>query len=133
MAIDYTGDGWAFPKGTGTPKQRKDRRNRDARTVAADDRVAVFERQKYGCFAWGISPVCTGRVRDPHELIPVSKGGKRESWNRVGLCRSCHDATDSTMGGRRLFFDWPGKAERKPPNADKRGQVTCRWQERGTR
>jgi hypothetical protein len=131
VGIDYSG--LAFPKDGQTPKKRKDKRNRDARAVAADDREQVFQRQRYQCIAWGISPECTGRCVHPHELIPVSRGGKRVSKNRVGICWACHAATDSTLGGRRLFFDWPGKKDGKPPDADKLGHVTCRWVERKTR
>lgn len=119
------------PKPKARPKIRTTKRraakNRKARKVAADDRGQVFDRQQGVCFAAGISPVCTRRCQHPHELIPVSRGGPRKSWNRVGLCPECHAATDATLGGRKLHFHWPGKADGTPPNADTPGNVWATW------
>lgn len=125
--IDYKALGpQAIPK-CERPAKTRARRNRAMRADAADDRARVFARQGHVCFAVHVSPVCKRRVRDPHELIPVSEGGPRVSWNRVGVCRQCHHATDATIGGRRLMFNWPGKADGQPPNADVPGNVTCYW------
>lgn len=118
----------AVPKGKpNTPKVRRARRRRQLFADAADDREVVYLRQGYVCFAFRVSPVCTGRVQDPHELIPVGAGGPRESWNRVGTCRACHRAAQGRVGGNRLVYDWPGKADGRPPNADVPGNVTCSW------
>lgn len=102
-------------------------RKRKAQAVAAKDRGRVFGRTGGWCFARHVSPVCQGRAVDPHELIPVGAGGPRESWNRVPLCRACHDAGQGRVGGNLLIFDWPGKADGKPPNADEPGNVTVTW------
>lgn len=107
--------------------KRRAARNRKAQLAANVDRAVVFARQSQTCFAVAVSPVCTKRVQDPHELIPQGRGGPQESWNRVGLCRACHDAAQGRVGGNRLIFDWPGKADGAKPNADQPGHVTCRW------
>lgn len=126
MAIDYSNFQFRKKKND-TPKDDRARRNRKAMPVAATDRELVFKRQGWICFAHGISPVCLGKLQDPHELIPVSRGGKRESHNRVGLCRACHRAAQGRVGGLRLIFSWWGKSEGRKPDADVRGNVTCTW------
>ena len=139
MAIDYSG--FRFAKGQ--PKQPGkaaglkrsklkpiSKKQRAKIQPAADDRQRVFEREGHVCFAVNVSKVCTGKCEDPHELIPVGRGGPRESWNRVGICRACHRAAQGTVGGARLIFSWPGMAEGAKPNANKPGNVTCRWRER---
>lgn len=102
-------------------------RKRKGQQVANQDRGRVFGRTGGWCFARHVSPVCQGRAVDPHELIPVGAGGPRESWNRVGLCRACHDEAQGRVGGNRLIFTWPGKADGGRPNADVAGNVTCEW------
>lgn len=102
-------------------------KKRKAQAVAAKDRGKVFGRTGGWCFARHVSPVCQGRAVDPHELIPVGAGGPRESWNRVPLCRRDHDEAQGRVGGNRLVFEWPGKADGKPPNADEPGNVTATW------
>lgn len=109
------------------------KRNRKAAAVAISDREKVRRRQQGRCFAEGISPVCTGLMQDPHELIPVGAGGKRESRNRVGLCRVDHDEAQGRVGGNRLVFTWRGQRDGKPPNADEPGNVGCYWRERPAR
>jgi 5-methylcytosine-specific restriction endonuclease McrA len=129
MPIDYTG--FTFGKKQhDTPAKDRAKRNRQAQPVANTDREVVFQRQGWMCFANGISPVCVGKLQDPHELIPVSRGGKRESHNRVGLCRACHRAAQGRVGGLRLIFTWIGKAEGKKPNANQLGNVACSWREK---
>jgi len=113
------------PKGP-TAKARAKKRTATM-AVAATDRQRVFERQQHTCFAVGVSKVCRRRVQDPHELVPVGAGGKRVSRNRVGLCRPCHDAAQGKVGGNVLIFDWVGKADGQPPNADQLGNVTVKW------
>jgi 5-methylcytosine-specific restriction endonuclease McrA len=113
-----------------TPSKDRARRKRKAQPAANADRDTVFQRQGWVCFAVGVSPVCTGDVCDPHELIPVSRGGPRVSWNRVGLCRTCHRQAQGRVGGIRLVFTWVGKDQGQQPNADQRGNVTCSWRER---
>jgi 5-methylcytosine-specific restriction endonuclease McrA len=131
--IDY--QKLALPKkGARTKKTRKPLRamrprQRKILDAAAVDRVRVFARQNWTCFAAQVSPVCRQKLQDPHELIPVGRGGKRESWNRVGLCRPCHRAAQGRVGGIRLLFDWDGRAEGRLPNADKPGNVRCRWKD----
>lgn len=141
MPIDYSQ--LAFPKvkpkaapakpAKGPVARDRAKRNRKAAAVAGTDRERVRQRQRGRCFAEGISPVCTGLMQDPHELIPVGAGGKRESRNRVGLCRKCHDEAQGRVGGNRLVFTWRGQRDGKPPNADEPGNVGCRWQERPAR
>lgn len=114
-----------------TPKDLRAARNRKAQTVANRDRGRVFGRTGGWCFTRHVSPICQGRAVDPHELIPVGAGGKRESWNRVPLCRACHDETQGRVGGNRLVFEWPGKADGRPPNADEPGNVQATWRGSG--
>lgn len=130
----------AIPKIKVLPKARKapgpvsrarKKKRRQTMVVAALDRGKVFRRQAGVCYAAGVSPVCTGRVQDPHELIPVGAGGPRISSNRVGVCRACHKAAQGRVGGNLLKFDWPGQVDGQPPNADQAGNVTCRW-DKGT-
>ena len=107
-------------------------KKRKGQAVANQDRGRVFGRTGGWCFTRHVSPVCQGRAVDPHELIPVGAGGKRESWNRVPLCRACHDETQGRVGGNRLVFDWPGKADGRPPNADEAGNVKAAWRNSAT-
>lgn len=79
------------------------------------------------CVGHGVNPGCQYFAVDPHELIPVGRGGPRESWNRVPVCRCCHREAQGRVGGLRLIFDWPGKADGAKPNADEPGNVTCYW------
>lgn len=108
-------------------------RRRKLLAVAADDRAVVFKRDtprgewRPRCVGWRINPGCKYYATDPHELIPVGRGGKRESWNRVSVCRCCHREAQGRVGGLRLIFDWPGKADGAKPNADQPGNVTCYW------
>lgn len=139
MGIDYSG--FRFAKAARPAKPAEglkrtstlkpiSRKQRAAFAEAAPDRERVFQRQGYVCFAVNVSKVCTGRCEDPHELIPVGRGGPRESWNRVGICRACHRAAQGRVGGLRLIFSWIGMAEGAKPNADVPGNVTCRWRDR---
>lgn len=128
MAIDYSLFKFRKKKHD-TPKDDRAKRKRQAQPAANTDRDEVFARQGWICFAHGISPVCLGKLSDPHELIPVSRGGPRESWNRVGLCRACHRAAQGRVGGLRLIFTWLGKSDGKKPNANVKGNVTCFWRE----
>jgi hypothetical protein len=126
VAVDYSG--FAFPKTGKTEKQRRaSKRQTLVLAPAAKDRARVFARQGGRCIALLVSPVCTGLAVDPHELIPVGRGGKRVSSNRVGICRACHDAAQGRVGGNRLIFEWTGMADGAAPNADQSGNVTCRW------
>lgn len=123
MGIDYSG----LPFGKGSRKADKGRKDRKALQEARVDKGTVYARQLGLCYALGISLVCTRLMEDPHELIPVGAGGRRTSRNRVGLCRRCHDEAQGRVGGNRLVFDWPGKAEGVRPNADQPGNVRCFW------
>lgn len=117
-------------KPKGPEARRRARKRRLHMKVAAIDRTKVFRRQGGVCYARAVSPVCTGAVQDPHELIPVGRGGKRVSTNRVGVCRACHDAAQGRVGGNLLIFEWPGMDEGQAPNADEQGNVTVRWRDR---
>lgn len=117
-------------KKPGPEAKRRAKKRRLHMKVAAVDRTKVFRRQSGVCYARDVSPVCTGVVQDPHELIPVGRGGKRVSSNRVGVCRVCHDEAQGRVGGNRLIFEWPGQDEGQPPNADEPGNVTARWRDR---
>lgn len=117
-------------KKPGPEARRRARKRRLHMKVAAIDRTKVFKRQGGVCYARGVSPVCTFTVQDPHELVPVGRGGKRVSSNRVGVCRVCHDEAQGRVGGNRLIFEWPGHDEGQPPNADEQGNVTVRWRDR---
>ncbi len=110
-------NGFAFPKGDAKPTAKEGRSITDQ----------VFDRQRQICFAQGISPVCTGKPDDPHELIPRGAGGRKSLTNTVGVCRPCHDAAQGRVGGNLLVFDWKGKADGRPPRADIPGNVSCRW------
>ncbi len=107
------------------------------KAAALDRDDVVFTRQtvrgewRPRCVGWRINPGCTYDAVDPHELIPVGIGGARESWNRVAVCRSCHREAQGRVGGNRLVFDWPGKADGAKPNADEPGNVTCYWRGKG--
>lgn len=120
----------AKKKKPGPTARRRKAKRRLHMKVAAVDRTKVFRRQGGVCYARAVSPVCTGTVQDPHELVPVGRGGKRVSSNRVGVCRVCHDEAQGRVGGNRLIFEWPGMDEGQPPNADEPGNVTVRWRDR---
>lgn len=126
MGIDYSK--LALAKTGETPKKRRARRRRANLAAAGVDRdTRVMNRHGGNCVALGISPVCTKRAVDPHELIPVGRGGPRESWNRVPICRACHRAAQGAVGGIKLWFDWPGKADGGKPNADQPGNLKVTW------
>lgn len=121
--IDYSA--LAFPKLE--PRTRtKGRKDRAARTTKADVKAQVFARD-VTCRAYGVSPVCSKRPVDRHELVPVGVGGKVTTGNCVAVCRACHDAAQNSLGGLPLAFDWPGKGNRKPPDADRPGGVWAVW------
>jgi hypothetical protein len=135
--IDYSG--LAFPKGESrkTTKGRKDRANRNTRRTVKD---LVFVRDRNTCRAYGVSPVCSKRPVDRHELVPVGRGGKITTRNCVAVCRACHDAAQNNLGGLPLVFDWPGKGSGQAPDADRPGNVRAAWKglwrgvgERGSR
>jgi hypothetical protein len=132
MAIDYRG--FAQPKTGDTPKRRRARRRRKVLAAGAVDRdTQVMNRYGGLCVAHRVSPVCQRRACDPHELIPRSQGGPLESWNREPICRACHRETQGRVGGNRLMFNWPGKAEGQRPNADQPGNVQPIWTDRRMR
>lgn len=112
---DWTGFKW----GKGQPKPTAT----EGRTITQQ----VFARQKQVCIAHGISPVCTYRPEDPHELIGRGAGGRKSLTNSVGICRACHNVAQGKVGGNALLPDWPGKAEGAEPRADVLGFVTWRW------
>jgi 5-methylcytosine-specific restriction endonuclease McrA len=99
----------------------------DERAAGDAIRDHVFRWQRHVCFAQGVSPVCIGRCEDPHEIVPRGAGGVKSLANTVGVCRPCHNAAQGRVGGNRLIFDWTGRAEGQPPQANKRGQVWCWW------
>lgn len=117
----------SFPKSGKRPKDLRASRRRAMLKAAAADRELVRERQRGLCFAWGVAPGCQQWMHDPHELIPVGAGGPRISSNRVGVCRSCHREAQGRVGGNRLTFEWPCKADGRLPNADLPGFVTAVW------
>lgn len=126
MAIKW--EGFAQPKTGDTPKRSRARRRRAALKAAADDRdQRVMGRYGGRCIAYGISPVCEGRAVDPHELIPVGAGGKREADNRVPICRADHQECQGRVGGNRLTFDWGGRVNGAPPLATVLGSVLVGW------
>ncbi len=126
MAIDYSG--FAFPKTGHTPKTLRAKRRRTSLAAAAVDRDArVINRHGGRCVGLGVNPTCQGKATEPHELIPVGAGGPRESWNRVPVCRACHNEAQGRVGGNRLKFSWPGIRAGGLPNADKPGNVRVWW------
>jgi hypothetical protein len=130
MAIDWSGFG--LPKTGQTPKKRKAARRRHELTVAAGDRDGqVMTRYGGKCVASGICPTCTGWAMDPHELIPVGAGGERASYNRVPICRTCHQEAQGRVGGIRLLFDWRGRHEGQAPTADVLGTLLVLFRESG--
>lgn len=125
-AVDHHQPNW---KTGDTPKKRRARRRRAAMAAAAVDRdTRVMNRYGGRCIAHGISPVCQGRAVDPHELVSVGAGGKREAYNRVPICRVDHREAQGRVGGARLKFDWAGRNEGRPPMADVRGMTKVTWQ-----
>lgn len=122
--IDYSA--LAFPKGESrkTEKGRKDRADVANRR---DVKALVFDRDRNTCRAYGVSPVCTKRPWDRHELIPVGRGGKITTRNCVAVCRRCHDAAQNALGGLPLAFDWAGKDRGLAPDADTPGAVWAVW------
>lgn len=121
--IDYSG--LAFPKGP-TKRTEKNRKDRKAGKTKADVKAKVFQRDRT-CRAYGVSPICTKRPWDRHELIPVGRGGEVTTENAVAICRADHRACQNAVGGLSLAFDWPGKADGRPPNADRPGYVRAVW------
>jgi uncharacterized protein YegP (UPF0339 family) len=116
----------AIPKGE-SRKKAKGRKNRADRKTRRDVKSLVFDRDG-NCRAYGVSPVCRRRPEDRHELIPVGRGGKITVRNCVAVCRPCHDAIHYHLGGAlHLDFDWPGKDNGNPPDADRPGQVAAVW------
>lgn len=117
----------ASPKPTRTRKQERQTEASRAERAASADKVKVVHRQHGVCIGFGVNPHCWGVIHDAHELIGRGQGGPRESWNRVGVCRCCHREAQGRVGGNRLLFDWPGKADGAKPNADEPGNVRCHW------
>lgn len=104
-----------------------------------DDRAKTEERaivqqllrdRNFRCAAYGVSPVCTTRARDPHELVRRGAGGKISLDNSVPVCRECHHEADGKIGGNRLVFDWKGKADGLAPKASESGNVWPVWRAR---
>lgn len=121
--IDYSG--LAFPKGEAR-KTTKARTDRAKRTTRRDVKALVFERDGT-CRAYGVSPVCSKRPMDRHELIPMGRGGKVTTRNCVAVCRRCHDAAQNSLGIRPLVFHWTGKDRGLAPDADTPGDVWAVW------
>jgi hypothetical protein len=118
--------GLKFPKPEPRKRVKARKDGRKAR-LKAGVKALVFERQAGICFAWGVSPICRKVAVDRHELKPVGRGGLVTSKNCVAVCRRCHDASQNSLGGRPLTFEWPGKDSGKPPDADAPGGVWAVW------
>lgn len=145
MALDDYYSRCAFPKQRKKPavdSQAKQRRATRKKVEAADDRARravhrtlvqrIFLQPHWHgrCSAEGVSPVCTGRARDPHELIPRGAGGEVSLENTVPICRECHHEANGKVGGNRLTYEWPGRADGVKPRADIPGNVRAVWKSR---
>lgn len=115
-----------IPKGE-SRKKAKGRKDRAKLRTGRSVKALVFERERFQCVAYGVSPVCRRRPEDRHELIPKGRGGKVTTANCVPVCRPCHDAAQNQIGGLPLVFNWDGKANGKAPNADVPGAVWAVW------
>ncbi len=132
--IDYTDrKAFAFPKSGRTPAMDRQTRGGQHERRKALVKTQVVKREGGYCIAWGVSPQCQRLARDRHELIPESLGGPVETWNCVGICRVCHDLAQKTLGGARLVFTWPGKAQGGKPDANRPGNVKVAWRPDGYR
>lgn len=116
-----------LPKGTGRAilkKRKQQARDRQRGSV----KKHVKAREQGQCKAYGISPICARVGIDRHEIIPLGVGGKVTPENCVFTCRPDHDAAHGEpFKGRRLEWDWTGKAEELPPNAEEPGHVWAVW------
>lgn len=101
-----------------------------------DDRAKVEHRRivdkilvdwKFRCAAYGVSPVCTKRAVDPHELVRRGQGGEVSPQNSVPVCRACHHEADGKIGGNRLVFHWKGEDDGLAPRADVASNVWAVW------
>jgi len=121
--IDYSGFKFAKKGPKAKDKARKDGAKKRTR---ASVKAQVFKRDRT-CRAYGVSPICRRTPWDRHEIIPVGVGGKVTTQNAVAICRADHRACQNGLGGRILMFDWPGKSEGQPPDADRPGHVRAVW------
>lgn len=56
-----------------------------------DARLAVLERDRMACQAFGVAALdCWGRLH-VHHILPRSRGGKHDLGNLVTLCSRHHD------------------------------------------
>lgn len=131
MPMDYSQ--LAIPKTGDTQKKSRARRRRQTLKAAAKTRDSqVMNRYGGRCIAEGISPVCTGRAMDPHELVGVGAGGSRvDPDNRVPTCRTDHREAQGRVGGNRLIYGWKGKDDGQKPTATVRGTVSVTWKPTG--
>ncbi len=126
MAIDYSQ--LALPKSGRRPKHDRASRRRAKQRAANSDRDGdVLPRYQGQCIAYGISPVCTARAEHPHEVIPQSKGGPQEAWNRVPICAVDHRECQGRVGGNRLKFGWVGPS----PTCHIKGTTSVTWRPTG--
>lgn len=130
--IDYSvfaGVNGGLPKGEPLTITRK-RKRAATRRLRKSVKEHVFEREGRRCKAFGISPICHGWAIDRHEVVPLGVGGLVTPENCVASCRACHDAAHGEPGvGRRLWYEWSGKAEGVPPNAEEPSQVWAVWRQ----
>lgn len=111
------------------PTRKQVKVERDAEELAhwKATKADILRHWKWTCWAYGVSPVCTKRAVDPHELVRRSRGGVISLQNSVAVCRECHNNADASLGGNRLKAEWDGQAEGILPQADIRGSVRPVW------
>lgn len=105
-------------------KELNDERARAAHRKLVD---AILEAWGWRCVGYGVSPVCTKRACDPHELIGRGVGGIVSWDNTVPICRACHHEADGKVGGNRLVFGWLGMDDGKAPRAWEAGNTWVQW------
>lgn len=113
-------------KGQRPANKAKRAKTRGIRTAGRSVKGKIFDRQSDVCIAAGVSPVCTSRVEDPHELIP-GRPRRITLSGSVGVCRACHNVAQGRVGGNLLVFDWAGKSDGAKPRAHITGNVRPIW------
>lgn len=119
----------AIGKGV-TRQEIKDQNDRLAKTEHRQTVQAILQHWNFQCWAFGVSPVCTRRATDPHELVRRGAGGEVSLANSVASCRACHHEADGKVGGNRLIADWAGKADGLAPNCQDKASIRPIWLKR---